>query len=162
LSFATDYEIQLLLYLARKNSVVSLAELSCNLKISREYVCRLGRKLSRTGYVRIKSGRLGGLELMRSPKDITLYDVLHIKRTPNNPPTRGEIFQSETAEEKREQRSGPISLPTPPNFIEVVREWESRKLTFDEALERTGLKRSSFFNRLRELRVAEGRIVLPK
>jgi len=41
---------------------------------------------------------------------------------------------------------------TPDNFGEVVRRWENGELDIDEVLRRTGLKRTTFFNRLREYR----------
>ncbi|MCL2617225.1 MAG: recombinase family protein [Defluviitaleaceae bacterium] len=40
----------------------------------------------------------------------------------------------------------------PENFAEAVRLWERGKITFAEALERTGLKQATFYNRLREQR----------
>ena len=45
----------------------------------------------------------------------------------------------------------PIKRP-PENFADVVNQWERGKINFDEALERTGLKQATFYNRLRELR----------
>jgi len=50
----------------------------------------------------------------------------------------------------------PIKKP-PENFTAIVREWERGKLVFSEALERTGLKEATFYNRLRELRAARGK-----
>jgi len=49
----------------------------------------------------------------------------------------------------------PVKKP-PENFATLVRAWERGKLTFAEILERTGLKESTFYNRLRELRAAKG------
>jgi len=45
----------------------------------------------------------------------------------------------------------PVKKP-PENFPEVVKLWERGKITFDEALEQTGLKQGTFYNRLREFR----------
>ena len=45
----------------------------------------------------------------------------------------------------------PVIKP-PDNFAEVVKLWENGKITFGEALMKTGLKQSTFYNRLRELR----------
>lgn len=45
----------------------------------------------------------------------------------------------------------PVKKP-PKNFAVVVKLWERGKITFDEALMQTGLKQSTFYNRLRELR----------
>jgi len=40
----------------------------------------------------------------------------------------------------------------PENFPEVVKLWERQEITFEEALEQTGLKQGTFYNRLREFR----------
>ncbi|MCL2841431.1 MAG: recombinase family protein [Defluviitaleaceae bacterium] len=45
----------------------------------------------------------------------------------------------------------PLKKP-PENFAIVVKDWERGKLPFDEVLKQTGLKRATFYNRLRELR----------
>jgi len=45
----------------------------------------------------------------------------------------------------------PIKKP-PENFAEVVKLWERGKINIDEALEQTGLKQATFYNRLREFR----------
>jgi len=45
----------------------------------------------------------------------------------------------------------PIKKP-PENFKKVVRRWERGDISFWDALEETGLKQATFYNRLRELR----------
>ena len=40
----------------------------------------------------------------------------------------------------------------PENFGELVKLWENKQITFEEILEQTGLKHTSFYCRLRELR----------
>ena len=45
----------------------------------------------------------------------------------------------------------PIKKP-PANFKQVVKQWERSKITFEEALQQTGLKQATFYNRLREHR----------
>ena len=45
----------------------------------------------------------------------------------------------------------PIKKP-PENFNHVVKQWERGKISFADALEQTGLKQATFYNRLRELR----------
>ena len=45
----------------------------------------------------------------------------------------------------------PVKKP-PDDFAKLVRDWESGKLSFGEILEKTELKESSFYRRLRELR----------
>jgi DNA invertase Pin-like site-specific DNA recombinase len=46
----------------------------------------------------------------------------------------------------------PVKKP-PENFRELVQAWGHGKLTFEEILEQTGLKKSTFYRRLRELRL---------
>ena len=45
----------------------------------------------------------------------------------------------------------PIKKP-PENFNHVVKQWERGKISFADALEQTGFKQATFYNRLRELR----------
>ena len=40
----------------------------------------------------------------------------------------------------------------PSNFTTVVKRWECKQITLQEAIVATGLKQSTFFNKLRELR----------
>jgi DNA invertase Pin-like site-specific DNA recombinase len=49
---------------------------------------------------------------------------------------------------------GPVIKP-PENFTELVRQWERGKLPLTELLELTGLKESTFYRRLRELRATK-------
>ncbi|MCL2188047.1 MAG: recombinase family protein [Defluviitaleaceae bacterium] len=55
------------------------------------------------------------------------------------------------AKERGVQFGRPIKKP-PENFAEVVAQWEEGVLTFEEALVQTGLTKSTFYRRLRELR----------
>jgi DNA invertase Pin-like site-specific DNA recombinase len=45
----------------------------------------------------------------------------------------------------------PIKRP-PENFADVVKDWERGRVSFNEALARTGLKQATFYNRLRDFR----------
>jgi len=45
----------------------------------------------------------------------------------------------------------PLKKP-PENFAVVVKDWERGKITFEEVKKLTGLKRATFYNRLREFR----------
>jgi DNA invertase Pin-like site-specific DNA recombinase len=51
---------------------------------------------------------------------------------------------------------GPVIKP-PENFAALVREWERGKLPLTELLGQTGLKESTFYRRLRELRAAKNK-----
>ena len=48
----------------------------------------------------------------------------------------------------------PVKKP-PENFTDVVEAWELGEISFGEALKLTGLKRATFYNRLKELRENE-------
>ena len=50
----------------------------------------------------------------------------------------------------------PVKKP-PENFALLVKDWERGKMSYVEILEQTGLKESSFYRRLRELRASEGK-----
>jgi DNA invertase Pin-like site-specific DNA recombinase len=47
----------------------------------------------------------------------------------------------------------PVKKP-PVDFAKLIREWERGKMSFQEILQETGLKESSFYRRLRELRTS--------
>jgi DNA invertase Pin-like site-specific DNA recombinase len=72
---------------------------------------------------------------------------------------RGYILQRQRegiiAAKARGVRFGrPIKKP-PDNFAATVKMWERGKLLFEDALEQTGLKESTFYRRLRELRLTK-------
>jgi DNA invertase Pin-like site-specific DNA recombinase len=48
----------------------------------------------------------------------------------------------------------PIKKP-PENFVALVRQWERGKVPISDVLAKTGLKESTFYRRLRELRLAK-------
>jgi DNA invertase Pin-like site-specific DNA recombinase len=50
----------------------------------------------------------------------------------------------------------PIKKP-PENFRELVRQWEREKLPIKDVLEQTGLKKATFYRRLREHRTVNGK-----
>ena len=54
-------------------------------------------------------------------------------------------------------RFGRPTIKPPENFAAVVKRWESGKIKFAQALEETGLKQATFYNRLREYRRGKGR-----
>lgn len=60
------------------------------------------------------------------------------------------------AAKARGVRFGRPAQAPPEEFIRVVRDWEGEKITFQEALRRTGLCRTTFYRRLREFRDTVG------
>ena len=69
---------------------------------------------------------------------------------------RGYILQRQAegiaAARKRGVRFGSPVIKPPENFPELVKQWECGKLLLKELLTLTGLKESTFYRRLRELR----------
>jgi len=45
----------------------------------------------------------------------------------------------------------------PENFPEIVKAWEKNKITFQEAMERSGLGKTTFYRRVREYKLAPGK-----
>lgn len=54
-------------------------------------------------------------------------------------------------------RFGRPEAAVPKEFPKIVKDWERKKISFDEALEKTGLSPSTFYRRLREWRAAQGK-----
>ena len=60
------------------------------------------------------------------------------------------------AAKQRGVRFGRPTLAPPEDFPAIVAEWESGKLSFRQALARSGLSEATFYRRLREQRAATG------
>lgn len=72
----TIYGLACLLSIARKESVVTLGEISEEQKISKDYVERLLIRFRKKNLVRSIRGVKGGYVLAKRPKSITLKDVI--------------------------------------------------------------------------------------
>ncbi len=60
------------------------------------------------------------------------------------------------AAKQRGVRFGRPSVAPPEDFPALVAAWETGRLTFSEALHRSGLSQATFYRRLRELRLTRG------
>ena len=60
------------------------------------------------------------------------------------------------AAKERGVRFGRPSVELPDSFPAIVAQWKSGRLTFQEALERSGLSQATFYRRLKELREGRG------
>lgn len=69
---------------------------------------------------------------------------------------RARQAQGIAAAKARGVRFGRPTQNLPQEFIQVVRDWEAERITFDEALRRTGMQRATFYRRLREFRETVG------
>jgi DNA invertase Pin-like site-specific DNA recombinase len=59
------------------------------------------------------------------------------------------------AAKARGVKFGRPAKKSPKNFVEIVKLWEKEKITFEEALDKTGLKSTTFYTRLREYRASK-------
>lgn len=64
--------------------------------------------------------------------------------------------QGIAAAKARGVRFGRPVKEVPENFAQIVDDWERRRLTFDQALEHSGLSEATFYRRLREFRLTNG------
>ena len=78
LKLATDHAICTLLYLSKTNSTCTAQEISSEMHISLNYLRSTILNLRDAGLVSTHNGRIGGCRLLKSPKEITLYDVISI------------------------------------------------------------------------------------
>ena len=60
------------------------------------------------------------------------------------------------AAKKRGVRFGRPTLKPPEDFPAIVAEWEAGRLSFQDALARSGLSEATFYRRLREYRLVKG------
>jgi Rrf2 family nitric oxide-sensitive transcriptional repressor len=76
LSLQTDYSLRTLMFLASNPGRRHVAEIATFYGISEAHVAKVVHHLSRMGYIRSQRGVGGGVELARSPDDITIGDVV--------------------------------------------------------------------------------------
>lgn len=76
ISTKSHYGLQAILYLARKNKLCSLNEITQEEKISFDYLEKLMAKLVGANLVKTKRGVRGGYFLAKKPEKISVYDVV--------------------------------------------------------------------------------------
>lgn len=73
----SDYALRLLMYAAaRKDSLITIEEVSGVYDISRGHLMKIANTLTRAGYLKAVRGRSGGLTLAKPPHRIGLGDVI--------------------------------------------------------------------------------------
>ena len=79
LSKFTDYTFRALIYLAmHQEELCTVEQLATTLNVSEHHLKKVIHKLAKTDYVTSIKGRMGGLKLGVSPKEINLGKVLMI------------------------------------------------------------------------------------
>ncbi len=67
--------------------------------------------------------------------------------------------QGIAAAKARGVKFGRPEVSVPREFSKIVQEWEKKRISFEEALERTGMSASTFYRRLRECRISQGKMM---
>ena len=76
LNITTDYAIRVVIYLSIKKGIVSSKEISEQMSISEKYIFKIARNLSKSGLIKTTVGKNGGLQLSKSPEEISLLDII--------------------------------------------------------------------------------------
>ena len=76
LQYTTDCALRMMVYVAGENRIVSSRELEEKIGFPQQCIFSAGRKLKKAGYINTISGPFGGYILSRSPKEITIQDIL--------------------------------------------------------------------------------------
>lgn len=72
-----DYAIRMVLYLSKDpNKIATRSEISKAMIIPLSLVARIGQVLEASGIVEVLRGKKGGYKLKKSPKEITLLEVI--------------------------------------------------------------------------------------
>jgi Rrf2 family nitric oxide-sensitive transcriptional repressor len=72
-----DYTMRLLIHLAvQPEGTATVQEIAEHFGISRNHLMKVANQATRAGYVRGLRGRAGGLKLAKSPKEISIGEVL--------------------------------------------------------------------------------------
>ena len=98
----------------------------------------------------MKGGDLMGIFLT----DIVLQVLSFVSENERNTLRRRQK-QGIAAARARGVHLGRRPIIPPENFAEIVKMWEKGELTLGQALEQSGLKRSTYYSRVKELRVGK-------
>ncbi len=76
----TDYSLRSLVFIALKsensNTLVTIRDISSELKISNNHIVKVIHNLGRHGFIETARGNHGGVKLSRQPSEINLGDVI--------------------------------------------------------------------------------------
>lgn len=79
----TDYAIRCVLYLSRKRGTVTMVdEISREMCIPKSFLAKILQKLTKSSLVKSYRGVKGGFEVARSPREISLLDVIECIQGP--------------------------------------------------------------------------------
>ena len=76
LTITTDYAIRIVCYLAKKQQMISAAELAQELQVPISYIPKVTKQLKKAKIIAAMEGTHGGYSLAKKPEDISLLDVI--------------------------------------------------------------------------------------
>lgn len=78
-NITSDYAIRVVMYLSmNEGRACSAREIEENVKVPSSYMYKLTKELRKSGIITTEPGPKGGYRLLKSSKEITLYDVLFL------------------------------------------------------------------------------------
>lgn len=72
----TDYALRVLIYLAHKNELATIGEISAAYKVSENHLMKIVHGLAKLGYITTLRGKGGGMRLARPAGEINLGEVV--------------------------------------------------------------------------------------
>jgi Rrf2 family nitric oxide-sensitive transcriptional repressor len=76
LTVYTDYSLRLLMYLAVKDGLTTIAEVAERYRISKNHLTKVAHQLGAAGYIETVRGRGGGLRLAKAASSIGLGELV--------------------------------------------------------------------------------------
>jgi Rrf2 family nitric oxide-sensitive transcriptional repressor len=77
LTLHTDYALRVLIYLTlQPEKIVTIDEITDFYEISRNHLVKVVHNLSNKGFISTSRGKHGGMQLSRSPEEISIGDVV--------------------------------------------------------------------------------------
>ncbi len=79
LNLTTDYAIRTVLFMAStKGGLVTSVQIADTINVSSNYIFKIMRQLVNSGIVKQFRGAQGGYQLLKDPKDITLWEIIEL------------------------------------------------------------------------------------
>lgn len=76
LNKTTDYAVRIVVYLSQQTGIATSEEISEATQVSKNYIMRILRKLSKAGLLKMVRGTKGGFQVAKPADEISLYDVI--------------------------------------------------------------------------------------
>ena len=141
-TYKGDYALKTILdlsYFYDRNSVVPLVDIAKRQNIPENYLEQIMLKLKGSGYVDSKRGIGGGFFLAKSPKEITIGDVIRIIEGPIEPIACGKKYHDDSCGEESQCVFREVWLKVTDNISSVV-----DQVTFEDMMQRNDeLKRQN-------------------